>query len=201
MEYITPVTEDLPKGKGSSPGVYIIEHPGTDKAYIGSSGDLGARKRLHRSDLKLGKNSNGPLQSAYNDDPNINFLLFPTATKEEAVALEQKLLDHEMPKGKLFNIAVSATAMNKGMTLSEETRRKIGQAGIGREPHNKGKTLSEQHRASVIASRENLSHEVSIQGKTYPSIAEAARQLNLSFGCVIKRVNSKTSAFSDWIRT
>jgi predicted GIY-YIG superfamily endonuclease len=155
MENIThKVYSDLPVGLGSSPGAYVIEHAKTGKIYVGSTGDLGNRKRGNICQLKKGKHHNGPLQTAFNTDTELSFLLIPTDTREEAYQYEQKLINHHSSTGLLFNIAPDVKSTGKGLVRSEKTRQLISDAGKGRIPFNKGQPLSESHRDAVIASRE-----------------------------------------------
>lgn len=199
MENITlEALSELPKGMGLSPGVYVIEHVSTGSMYVGSTGELGQRKRWHLSTLRLGKNRNAPLQRAYDEDPQLDFTFIPTKTKEEAVAFEQQLLDHLQGDPRLLNIAPNAKAPGLGLIRSEETRARISVAGIGRESFNKGKPMTDSHHQNLIASREKLAKPVEINGVCYPSLAEATRQLNVSLGCAWKRINTHTNQFKNW---
>lgn len=182
----------------TQPAVYVIEHEATGKIYIGSTGDIAQRKRAHRSDLSRGVARNKPLQDVFNSDSTIEFTVLPVATKEEAIAYEQKLLDQYKDSGLLLNVALDARASGKGLIRSEETRDRISEAGMGRTAFNKGKPLSEQHHSSLIESRKALSKAVVVDGQTYPSLNEAARQTGFSLGCIAKRISSKSESFTNY---
>jgi hypothetical protein len=190
--------DELPRGKGLLPAAYIIEHPKSGLFYVGSTGEAGQRRRAHLSTLKLGKNRNHALQEAYNDDPELRFTFVLSSTKEEALALEQKLIDHHYGDPKLANVAPNAQAPGLGLVRSEETRLKIGEAGKGREPWNKGQTLSPIHLERVIASRDKISRKVCVEEVEYPSVSAASRALGVQPSCVVKRIASQTDQFKNY---
>jgi group I intron endonuclease len=191
------VFEELPHRKGNVPGVYIIEHEETSKIYIGSSGSLSERKRTHESDLRLGKNSNKPLQELFNASPNLTFTFVKTESRDAAYEYEQKLLDHYKDSDLLLNKELCARS-SVGIKRSEETKRKVGEAGKGRVSGNKGKTLSEQDYQKFLESRVKLHKPVEIEGVRFNSLTSAAKDLNLNIACVSKRINSTTNKFQNW---
>jgi group I intron endonuclease len=77
-----------------------------------------------------------------------------------------------------------------GKPLSEEHRRKIAEAGIGR-------IHSEE---SILKMRENHHRltPVEIEGREYPSLATAARALDLTPATVRGRLQSKNKLYQDW---
>lgn len=76
-------------------GVYMIRNTRNGKMYVGSS--LNTRRRMidHKTLLNKKKHYNPHLQSAYNKEPDeFEFIHYRTTlTQEEALALEQKLID------------------------------------------------------------------------------------------------------------
>lgn len=200
MEIVTQqVYEDaLPKGLGTSPGAYILEHAESGQFYIGSSGELGARKRTHLSDLRRGVNCNQKLQQAYDEDPQVKFTFILTETASLALDYEQKLLDLHRGDPNLMNVATNARAPGAGLTRSPETRQLISDAGKGRAPWNKGEKMNPAYYEAFMVSRERVSKKVSIEGVVYASSIEASRQLNCAKSTVHKRIMSQTERFSNY---
>jgi len=77
-------------------GVYIIRNTRNGKMYVGSS--LNTRRRMidHKTLLNKKKHYNPHLQSAYNKEPDeFEFVHYQTTlTQEEAIAVEQQLIDN-----------------------------------------------------------------------------------------------------------
>lgn len=180
------------------PGVYLITHEKTNDFYVGSSGDLQQRRRGHLSDLRRGCNKNKRLQHLYNSDENLKFLFKATSNREEAYKTEQELLDKFANSQHMLNTARHAKAAGLGLVRSEETRQKISQAGLGRIPPNKGVGMNEEYHSNFLRSREPLCKKVNVDGQEFVSLAEAARQLNLTIGCLHKRINSSNPSFSNY---
>lgn len=114
-------------------GVYEIINTENGKRYIGSSLNLRRRFNNHFNALKQHKHRNVILQSAWNKygQENLLFNILIFCDKNKRIYYEQAFLDAFHPE---YNIAKDAKAPWKGKTLSEETRRKISLAGMGRKP-------------------------------------------------------------------
>lgn len=112
-------------------GVYEIRNMRNSKRYLGSSVSLVNRFAQHKSDLRYNKHRNGHLQYAWNkySEQNFEFNVLFYTRPEYTLAIEQILLDELMPE---YNIAKNAEAPHQGLRHSEETRKKIGEAGRGR---------------------------------------------------------------------
>lgn len=199
MEQMTqPVLDELPVGDIVSNAAYIIEHEKSGKIYISSTADVRSRRNDHMSRLRKGINRNGPLQAAFNENQNLSFTFIPTATREEAYDFEQKLINHYKGSEMLLNLATDVKAAGKGLIRSEETRQKISEAGMGRPCKYKGQPVSEAHHLAIIASREKIRKQVSINGTVYPSLTEAGNQLGHTHSCIIKRIASQSDQFKDY---
>ena len=160
------------------PGVYAIINTVNGKCYIGSSTNLRRRYNDHFNALRQNKHQNIILQRAWEKHGQGNFVfrVLIICEKDERIFYEQKLLDTFCPE---YNIAKDAQAPWKGEKLSEETRRKISIAGMGRKPTeetrkklheaqlgnkkglgktpwNKGKKTSPEIRAKISAAQTGM---------------------------------------------
>lgn len=114
-------------------GVYILSHIKSNKIYIGSSSNIRMRIYEHRSQLRRNKHDNKNLQEAYNDDIKILFYILLVNDKEEALDIEQKILDYYKSSNKIFNIAINSRYSTKGIklpNLSEHLRKEIRERNI-----------------------------------------------------------------------
>lgn len=140
-------------------GVYQIKNIVNGHIYIGSSYDVKKRWNEHRRALMQGTHHSAYLQNAWNKYGEANFtftVLELVEDRDERLKAEQMFLDTVHPE---YNIAMNAVAPAQGVPVSEETRRKISEAGKGRvftEEHkrkisegNKGKTVSEEARQKM----------------------------------------------------
>lgn len=122
-------------------GIYQLRNIVTQDIYIGGSIDVGGRKRQHFSYLNLAMHPNKRLQDSFNKYGKHNFvfeILELIVYKRNVIKREQFYLDTLKP---YFNIAkIAGTTL--GITLSEETRKKISIANIG-------KKFSEEHKRKI----------------------------------------------------
>lgn len=176
------------------PGAYTITHIASGSIYVGSTGDLDVRKRLHLSALRLGDHRNDRLQDLFIEDDRLEFVEYPTATKHDALTKEQELINyHKSPL--LLNVHTldvrnpSASRAANGYRHSEETRRKIA-AG------NTGKVLTEKCKQKMRESSPRAL-PVMIEGKRYPSVIEASRALGMTFSAVRSRL--KAAKHTNWL--
>lgn len=126
-------------GHSRKSGVYLIRNILTNKIYIGSAKEFKRRSKQHYSDLKNKRHGNRHLQRAFNKDGEENFIFeileVVDGTKENRREVEQTYLDKYYDGGKrCYNIINDADAppSRKGKFVSEETRRKLSEAGKGR---------------------------------------------------------------------
>jgi len=113
------------------PGVYIIGDVTSHKSYVGSSNDLNKRIKDHARELDNNHHANIHLQRSYNAGHQFTIIPIPTAPGVDPVQVEQQLLDEYFDTGLLLNIARDATAPNRGISPSEETREKMRIAMTG----------------------------------------------------------------------
>jgi group I intron endonuclease len=148
-------------------GIYKITNTINNKFYIGSSVNIRARITNHRSQLNRGVHDNNHLQRAWDKygEKSFKVELIKECNDEELLYEEQKYLDKigvgENPN--CYNIAKSAFAPTLGRELSNETKRKIGNANKGKmhteetkailSKKHTGKTLSKEHRHKMSISR------------------------------------------------
>lgn len=182
-------------------GVYKITILQTGEFYIGSAANLRKRKTTHLHGLKNGTHYNRILQEAYLSGLEIRWeILEYCETREAAFDREQMELDRYRGNDLLLNTSFDARnafngttrrSMSKesrdrlslersGVSRSEETRMKIGAANRGR--RFEGDTLARLRDRNAEKGR-----PVVIEGKHYPSVSQAARDLGISPPTVRKR--------------
>jgi group I intron endonuclease len=124
-------------------GIYRITSP-SGKFYIGSSLNIAARWRQHRSDLRRNLHVNPKLQAAWNkySEDNLKLEIVEVCLVEDLLNREQHYLDTLKPT---YNIATDATSPMKGKKHTEEAKKKMSQPGELNPFY--GKTLSAEHRA------------------------------------------------------
>lgn len=110
------------------PGAYSVFNSETGQFYFGSTNDLHRRQNQHARDLEEGVHHNHKLQEAYNENPNFEFIGMPMDTHEEALELEQLVIDEHLGQSECFNISERAFFMSP----SEETRKKFREMNKGR---------------------------------------------------------------------
>lgn len=114
----------------SKPAAYALHHVESDLLYVGSTSNLYSRVASHGSSLRAGSHHNGALQKAFDENPVFNLKYRITPTMEEAVEIEQSLLDKLLPSGKLLNRAPDARSAGKGIVFSEERRSALRSATV-----------------------------------------------------------------------
>lgn len=130
-------------------GIYKIIFE-IDKFYIGSSKNVDRRLKIHMRKLKTNKHENIKLQNFYNKYgcENVSFEILELTTIDTLIEREQHYIDTLKP---YFNIAKKCGNVNwggsttlKGRRLSEDHRRKIGEA-------NRTREISQSHRNNQSA--------------------------------------------------
>lgn len=222
--------DDLPlRSEGPIAAVYLIGHTPTQTYYIGSSSNVLQRSRAHQSDLRKGEHPNEKLQNFHTAGDDLAYrVLHRTDDLETARNMEQSFLDANWGKPHCLNEAKDAKASAKGLTLSEETKRKIGD-------HSRGKTLSEEHKEKIRQAQIGIprgspteetkakvkesiyrlrtpekrkamavhaaaakSVAVKVGDVIYPSYSDAARQHGITPSTAMFRVASESDRFKDW---
>lgn len=117
--------KQLTRRNHSHPAAYVLKQDVTDKLYVGSTENLHKRINAHRNYLQNGIHRNRNLQEAFDEDSRFSLSFTETKTKEEALVIEQKMLDNLIPTGKLLNIATNVYKAGLDVTRSEETKQKL----------------------------------------------------------------------------
>jgi len=129
-------------------GIYYIKNLINDKVYVGSSIDIFTRWKRHKLELKKGIHHSPKLQKAFDKygEENFEFCLAESAeNRSKATLLEQKWIDKMDCIKNGYNI--NPIANNVGMMpKSEEHKRKIGDAHLGRKlTEESKKKISDAH--------------------------------------------------------
>jgi hypothetical protein len=118
-------------------GVYMLHNAQTGEAYIGS-GLLGRRREEHERRLNRGVHGNYRLQRAFDKNPNFEFvgvLIEDNGSRaeirENALAIEQTLLDEFNGSSLLLNLATSVDKPTLGTKMSPENIEKLRQRVLG----------------------------------------------------------------------
>ena len=133
-------------------GIYKIQSIASpEKIYIGSAINLINRKAVHYRDLKLKKHCNTRLQNHYNKygKNDLVFIILEICKPADLISVEQKYINELTPFFNINKIAGSSL----GFTHSLETRYKMSQSHMGRTAWNKGLSLSEEHKKKVGESK------------------------------------------------
>ena len=134
------------------PGIYVICDMNNGKSYVGSSINLRKRLMGHKNQLINNTHFNPYLQNCFNKNHEFKVIALPSEKPEDALVLEQLLLDEFIDTGTLFNIARSATASQLGIPLSEEHKMKLSEIAKA-----EGRKPSEDALAkSIIANRDRI---------------------------------------------
>lgn len=121
-------------------GIYKITNTITEDFYIGSSVNMSDRWYNHKHGAHNGSVKSPHLYAAMRkygiDKFNFNPLII--CEKSELYRYEQILLNQNYGKSNCYNCSPSADAPWRGRKMSDEARRNMSLAGIGRIPWNKG---------------------------------------------------------------
>ncbi len=135
-------------------GVYRIKNIVNNKFYIGSSQEIEDRFTTHRRLLRDKKHHNPHLQNAWHKYGAENFVfeIVEICDKSDLHCKEQFYLDntHALTEG--YNMAPIANLP----PMTEETKRKIGDANRGRPTWNKGGKATEETKLKMsISAKKN----------------------------------------------
>jgi len=107
----------------SNCGAYIITHTASGQIYIGSSGDLVRRMRVHRLRFSKGLHENKRLQIAYDSDRRFSVMFHMTPDRETAYCKEQELLDLYVKSGaEVTNVSMDVRISGLGHEVTPEHR-------------------------------------------------------------------------------
>lgn len=112
----------------SFPAAYALTHQATGSVYVGSTHNLYNRINQHKTRLAAGTHRNKNIQAVFDSDPKFNLAYVQTETKEDALDIEQQLLDSLKDTVPLLNVAADARRAGAGLRLSAETKAKLSAA-------------------------------------------------------------------------
>ena len=114
--------------------IYRITHKASGTTYVGSTGNVERRRKIHESALRRGKHNNPRLQYAYN---KYGADAFEWAVLEEGVAnkdlaeREQYWLDEYKGRGEVYNYGECISNARRGRPLTEAHKQRISEANMG----------------------------------------------------------------------
>ena len=134
-------------------GVYKITNKVNGHSYIGSSVDIHKRWIAHRWYLNLHKSHNVAFQRAWEKygEESFSFSILLICDRVNTTLYEQIYLDYYKPE---YNIAIDALCPNKGMKLSDEHKRKIGETNSKHKMSDEQKEFLRQFHVGVHTSEE-----------------------------------------------
>ena len=100
--------------------------------YLGQSADLKRREKAHLYRLKKGKHTNPKMQAVWEKYQDFSFKVMIECDIDQLNHLEQSALDIHYGYDDCMNIAKDAQASRRGMTHSEESKRKMSEAQKGK---------------------------------------------------------------------
>lgn len=179
-----------------SAGVYILTHIPTGMFYIGATKKLRKRFLQHLGDITFSrKGIAGRFGSGEMHKHDFNFQFELTADIWDALDFEKALLRSNVNTPLCVNRSyLQGTLKEYSQETIQKRRNKI--VGVSR-----GESFKDTMRA-VRSSPDYKGpipvRRISIEGKTYPHCAEAARQLGMNVLTLRSRVQRDSATFSDW---
>ncbi|MNV64994.1 GIY-YIG catalytic domain protein [compost metagenome] len=190
------------------PACYVLTNEATGHFYIGSSVNPKSRVFGHRYKLERGIHKNRKLQLTFTSWEHIKIEIFETDTIEEARHLEHQLIVQHHGSLLCCNQASSvfdptqgvitnemrlktiqvARAAKLAMPVSDETRATMSHSHTGvKRPEAVGLAISAGKSSPVI-----------LDGIEYPSVAVAARELNINHNTIRTRIKSTSPTWAGW---
>lgn len=126
-------------------GIYKIESKlKPERIYIGSTININIRWNKHLTDLKKNRHHSIKLQNHYNKygESDLQFSILVECEKENLLKIEQEFIDSYKPYFNICPIAGNCTGIHRSekekqkcreYRHTEEAKKKISEAGIGRE--------------------------------------------------------------------
>lgn len=199
-----------PGEKIKSAAAYLIESSDSGEFYVGSTGHLVNRLKSHTSNLARNKHPNFGLQKIFNEKERSNLTVYIKETKdrEEALDIEQLLLDRFKGTPKILNVAFDARRGGAGRPMTESNRAKLSVAVKGKKkPEGFSEKLSKANKEHPR--REELNKALSenrmsgnnpnaklvlCYGIVYGSGSEAARALGISRSVMDRKLKNGKGA-------
>lgn len=206
---LTKLNDKVVFANGSNvPVAYILTHSQSGRMYIGSTGNAYSRAAFHRSTLDDGTHPVKELQSDYDDSADIRIHYWVTDSKQEALEIEQQLVDHFWETGLLYNTGRNVSKPRLGATITDDHKEAISLT-------HKNKSVSVETRAKMAEAqlyrwksddrrqqmREKMKHReraVSIDGAVFVSLAAASRATGTNEATLRSRLLSKSLKYADW---
>ena len=139
-------------------GIYKIVNKINGKCYIGSAINTKRRWWRHKTSLIHNKHFNSHLQHAWNKygRDNFEFILVENVSIDKLLEIEQTyLLDCKNNPDKYYNISYDAESPHRGLTMSEDAKKKISQSMKGRIASDETKIKMSEARKGMIFSIEH----------------------------------------------
>jgi group I intron endonuclease len=191
-----------------TPVVYLITHPESNSVYVGSTNDIQRRQREHNKCLRKGNHPNPKLQEAFNRNAVIEYEVIPTATRDEAYAMEQKLMDDYRAGGNLLNISPVANNSIPGWKQPEESIERMRLSSTGKShteesrqkmsDMRRGIPKSDEARAKHSETLRARARPISINGVEYAGIQDAVDKTGMTYNTISNRIRSNSDIFSGW---
>lgn len=172
----------------------------TGRAYIGSTNNLYRREVEHFSLLRNGRHQNKPLQVEFSvlSEESFSFTVLVVCDKEDAAEIEQTILESSVPGGYVYNLSDKASG-GRSPEKMQEMRSFIKNRFRGKHSAETRKRMSDARRGSrrsqetklKMRSSNAMSAPVIIDGRRFPSTAEASRVLGIRNTTITSRINSK----------
>lgn len=156
----------FPNEKLDFPGVYAVWHRDSGKVYVGSSINVERRWREHKNRLAAGTHNNRHLQRAWElyGAEAFEFALLAKCAAKTLFGREQVFIDELRAAEPEYGYNINPVAEScRNRTLTDEHKRKVGDANRGRRPapaalaasvaRRIGRKLSPEHVARAAAAR------------------------------------------------
>lgn len=169
------------------PGLYMIHCLENDYRYYGESSNISGRLASHKSMLRRKIHPNKFLQEDWNRFSEDNFAIYVLYIGKE---WEERVLRLKRES------ELIGRDLEKCYNFYESPSKRIGELnGFFKKRHSEA-SLKLMREAKKGIPNESLGRKITIQGKDYPSIAEASRQTGHSRKLIRLRINSDD--YLDW---
>ena len=108
-------------------GIYKITCSANGKVYVGSAVNLAKRRREHFSALRSNRHHNIHLQRAFDKhkEESFEFVVLLECDRENLLLEEERQIEEHDSFTNGFNLVPTPTQGNRGMKMSEESKRKM----------------------------------------------------------------------------
>lgn len=206
-------------------GAYLIRDTRSGKLYAGSSANVGARMREHRSTIQKGTHANAGMRDLMTGRgiDELEVQIIECVGREEAFRKEQALFDHYAASGLLLNRAKDAKN-NRSFDWTEDEKRAQSNRLKGRiktpETCNKlsqaltGRVLTQEHCENLSTVKRQMAAQgrvpqlsaqamrcrksVSVDGRDFESATQAAAHFGLKETTMLYRLSSTSAQFQNW---